>query len=448
MKKTENIYMAKNSTICAMATASGGAIGIIRVSGPMAIECVGRIFVGKRKGLDLSIAAGYTVHYGTIVAKTDDTDGNRPFVIDDVLVTIFRAPHSYTGEDSVEISCHGSSYVIQKILSLLISEGCAMAEPGEYTKRAFLNGKLDLTQAEAVADVIASQTESQHRIAMRQMRGSVSGRLGELRDKLLEMTSLLELELDFSEEDVEFADRQKLSVLTKDIKEEIDRLAKSFADGNAIKNGVPVAIIGPPNVGKSTLLNALLGEDKAIVSDIQGTTRDVIEDTVTIDGVLFRFLDTAGIRHTKDSIERLGIERTMKAASSASIIISVNEPGIPFADISIGSGQHVIHVTNKTSTFQAVNGIGLEWLCQRLTDCVPRTDTSSVLITNMRHKQALDCALSDISLAENALACSVTGDLVAEHLRQCLYHLSSILGGSITPDDVLKNIFSHFCIGK
>ena len=431
-----------------MANAPGGAIAIIRVSGPMAIECVSRIFVGKRKDSNLTLAAGYTVHYGTIVAKRDDTGENKLHVIDDVLVTIFRAPHSYTGEDSVEISCHGSSYVIQKILSLLISEGCSMAEPGEYTKRAFLNGKLDLTQAEAVADLIASQTESQHLIAMRQMRGSVSGRLGELRDKLLEMTSLLELELDFSEEDVEFADRQKLAALTKDIKEEIARLASSFDDGNAIKNGVPVAIIGPPNVGKSTLLNALLGEDKAIVSDIQGTTRDVIEDTVTIGGVLFRFLDTAGIRHTDDTIERLGIERSLKAASSASIIISVNEPGIPFADIVIRPGQHIIHVTNKTRDFQAINGIGLEWLRERLADHAPRTDSSAVLITNMRHKQALECALSDITKAENALACSLTGDLVSEDLRLCLYHLSSILGGPITPDDILQNIFSHFCIGK
>ena len=440
--------MVNNSTICAMANAPGGAIAIIRVSGPMAIECVSRIFVGKRKDSNLTLAAGYTVHYGTIVAKRDDTDENKLHVIDDVLVTIFRAPHSYTGEDSVEISCHGSSYVIQKILSLLISEGCSMAEPGEYTKRAFLNGKLDLTQAEAVADLIASQTESQHLIAMRQMRGSVSGRLGELRDKLLEMTSLLELELDFSEEDVEFADRQKLTALTKDIKEEIARLASSFDDGNAIKNGVPVAIIGPPNVGKSTLLNALLGEDKAIVSDIQGTTRDVIEDTVTIGGVLFRFLDTAGIRHTDDTIERLGIERSLKAASSASIIISVNEPGIPFADIVIRPGQHIIHVTNKTRDFQAINGIGLEWLRERLAEYAPRTDSSAVLITNMRHKQALECALSDITKAENALACSLTGDLVSVDLRQCLYHLSSILGGPITPDDILQNIFSHFCIGK
>lgn len=440
--------MVNNSTICAMANAPGGAIAIIRVSGPMAIECVSRIFVGKRKDSNLTLAAGYTVHYGTIVAKRDDTDENKLHVIDDVLVTIFRAPHSYTGEDSVEISCHGSSYVIQKILSLLISEGCSMAEPGEYTKRAFLNGKLDLTQAEAVADLIASQTESQHLIAMRQMRGSVSGRLGELRDKLLEMTSLLELELDFSEEDVEFADRQKLTALTKDIKEEIARLASSFDEGNAIKNGVPVAIIGPPNVGKSTLLNALLGEDKAIVSDIQGTTRDVIEDTVTIGGVLFRFLDTAGIRHTDDTIERLGIERSLKAASSASIIISVNEPGIPFADIVIRPGQHIIHVTNKTRDFQAINGIGLEWLRERLADHAPRTDSSAVLITNMRHKQALEYALSDITKAENALACSLTGDLVSEDLRLCLYHLSSILGGPITPDDILQNIFSHFCIGK
>ena len=431
-----------------MANAPGGAIAIIRVSGPMAIECVSRIFVGKRKDSNLTLAAGYTVHYGTIVAKRDHTDENKLHVIDDVLVTIFRAPHSYTGEDSVEISCHGSSYVIQKILSLLISEGCSMAEPGEYTKRAFLNGKLDLTQAEAVADLIASQTESQHLIAMRQMRGSVSGRLGELRDKLLEMTSLLELELDFSEEDVEFADRQKLAALTKDIKEEIARLASSFDDGNAIKNGVPVAIIGPPNVGKSTLLNALLGEDKAIVSDIQGTTRDVIEDTVTIGGVLFRFLDTAGIRHTDDTIERLGIERSLKAASSASIIISVNEPGIPFADIVIRPGQHIIHVTNKTRDFQAINGTGLEWLRERLADHAPRTDSSAVLITNMRHKQALECALSDITKAENALACSLPGDLVSEDLRQCLYHLSSILGGPITPDDILQNIFSHVCIGK
>ncbi|MGM9713586.1 MAG: tRNA uridine-5-carboxymethylaminomethyl(34) synthesis GTPase MnmE [Prevotella sp.] len=437
-----------NPTICAMATAPGGAIGVIRVSGAKSIEYVSRIFVSKREGHSITCASGYTVHYGTIIAPSASSRDDEHVIIDDVIITIFRAPHSYTGEDSVEISCHGSSYILQKIISLLLAEGCTLAEPGEYTKRAYLNGKLDLVQAEAVADLIASQTESQHQAAMSQMRGGVSKRLGELRDKLLEMTSLLELELDFSEEDVEFADRQKLLSLTRDIKTEIRHLINSFDEGNTIKNGVPVAIIGPPNVGKSTLLNTLTGDERAIVSDIQGTTRDVIEDTVSIDGVLFRFIDTAGIRRTEDKIERLGIDRSRRAASTAKIIILMNEPGVPFADIMPRAGQHVIRLTNKTDDFQAINGTGMNSLRKRLSELATHTDTSSVLITNLRHKQALDKALSAITMAETSLLSSATGDLVAEDLRQCLYHLSSILGDAITPDDVLQNIFKNFCVGK
>lgn len=422
-------------TICAICTAQGGAIGIVRVSGPEAISAVNNIF-----SKDISLADGYTMHYGHILD------------IDDVIITLCRAPRSYTGEDTVEISCHGSSYILQQVLQLLVDNGCALAGPGEFTQRAFLNGKMDLSQAEAVADLIASQNSAQHHVAMQQMRGGISLKLRELRDKLLHLTSLLELELDFSDhEDLEFADRGELMSLAQQVCMEIRHLSNSFAQGNAIKKGIPVAIIGAPNVGKSTLLNALLRDDRAIVSDIQGTTRDVIEDTITIDGYLFRFIDTAGIRKTDDTIEKMGIERSLKASEKAQIIILLTEPDVPFADICLSEGQQVIRIVNKTSEFSALNGVGIEELERQLVDFVKTSeaDTSNaLLITNQRHKAALDLALDDICRAMDALKAGISGDLVSEDLRQCITHLSEIVGGEITPDEVLGKIFSHFCVGK
>lgn len=425
-------------TICAIVTAPGGAVAIVRVSGPEAIAAADKIFRGRQP---LSAARGFTAHYGTI-AEPGGT------VIDDVIATVFRAPHSYTGEDSVEFSCHASPYILTRVCSLLIAGGCRQAEPGEYTRRAYLNGKLDLTRAEAVADLIAAQTEAQHRVAMTQMRGGITARLRQLRDKLLNMTSLLELELDFSEEDVEFADRAELRTLAADIAAEIERLTASFADGDAIRRGVPVAIVGAPNVGKSTLLNALLGDDRAIVSDISGTTRDIVSDTLTIAGTLFRIIDTAGLRHTADRIEQLGIERTRRAASEAHIIIMLTEPGVPFPDIATRRDQHVIRITNKTPEFQARTGIGLDTLRQQLAAAAPQATPGTVLITSLRHKAALDAALADIRRAAEGLNTDVPSDLVAEDLRTCLAHLADILGSAITPTEVLNNIFKNFCIGK
>ena len=324
--------MTASDNICAIATAVGGAIGVIRVSGPEAVGIVAGVF-----SKDISQAKGYTMHHGYIEG------------IDEVIVTVCRAPHSYTGEDTVEISCHGSAYILSQVLNLLVEKGCRLAGPGEFTKRAYLNGKMDLSQAEAVADVIASQTAVQHRVAMQQMRGGISSKLQVLRDELLHLTSLLELELDFSDhEELEFADRTELERLADTINNEIQRLSSSFREGNAIKNGIPVAIIGAPNVGKSTLLNALLHDDRAIVSDIQGTTRDLIEDTMTIGGYLFRFIDTAGIRNTDDTIEQMGIERSLKAAEKAQIIILLADEKSPFPDIQEKEHQHIIYVINKS----------------------------------------------------------------------------------------------------
>ena len=429
--------MINQTTICAIATAQGGAIGIIRVSGPDSISIVDSIFRGRRSLID---APAYSLHYGTIV--------NSDVIVDQVLLSLFRAPHSYTGEDSVEISAHGSSYILQTICSLLIQQGCQPAAPGEYTQRAFLNGKLDLTQAEAVADLIASQNASQHRVAMQQMRGGISQKLSDLRAQLLKLTSLLELELDFSEEDVEFASREALINIAREVRDEITRLSSSFSAGNAIKNGIPVAIIGAPNVGKSTLLNALLHEDKAIVSDIQGTTRDTIEDCINISGSLFRIIDTAGIRHTEDVIEKMGIERSRKAAERAQIIILMRDNDTDYPTIDLREDQTVIKVHNKSEDFQALTGKGMDWLEQQLLNSVPTANDDEVLITNIRHKQALDISLLDIQRTLDALEQNLPGDLIAEDLRQCLHHLSQITGGAIDTEEVLGNIFSHFCVGK
>lgn len=424
------------STICAIATAQGGAIGIVRVSGPDSINIANAIFTK-----DITNTSANKVVFGHII------DAEK--IVDEVLVTVFRSPHSYTGEDCVEIACHGSAFILQTVCRLLISNGCQPAQPGEFTQRAFLNGKMDLSQAEAVADLIASQNAAQHRVAMQQMRGGISKKLNELRSKLLTLTSLMELELDFSDhEELEFADRSELTELMTEINKEISRLTASFKTGNAIKNGIPVAIIGAPNVGKSTLLNQLLEDDKAIVSNIAGTTRDTIEDTITIDGTLFRFIDTAGIRNTDDVIESLGIERSLKAAEKAQIIILMRDQHNDYPTLSVRPDQTVIKVNNKSEQFQALNGIGIDWLRQELVKSVVPTSQDDILITNIRHYNALITALADITRAQESQSLSIFSDLVAEDLRQCLSHLSEILGGEITTDEVLGNIFSHFCIGK
>jgi tRNA modification GTPase len=431
-----------SDTICAIATAPGGALGIIRISGAQALEILSSIF-----SKDLTQSQPNTIHYGHIV----ECDAVSPHqqIIDEALVSIFRAPHSYTGEDSAEISCHGSRYILNKVLELLIQQGCRMANPGEFTQRAFLNGKMDLSQAEAVADLIASTNKATHDIAISQLRGGISTELGRLREQLLKITSLLELELDFSDhEDLEFADRTELLQLAQTIDVHITRLAQSFEVGNALKNGIPVAIVGAPNVGKSTLLNALLGEDRAIVSDIQGTTRDAIEDCIQLGDVTFRFIDTAGIRHTDDQIENLGIERSINAAQRARIILLMTQPGIPYPDIPVRDDQTFIHIENKTEAFQAKFGVGLDDLKQRLIDAVPQTADSDVIITNARHYEALTRAHSHLQRVIDGLQQNISGDLLSEDLRQVLDTLAEITGGQITTHEVLGNIFSHFCVGK
>lgn len=428
--------MSNNDTICALATAPGGALGIIRISGPLSFSVVSAIC-----SVCFDPVEANTVHFTRL------TDGSD--VIDEAMVSVFKAPHSYTGEDSVEISCHGSRYILNKVLELLVQHGCRMAGPGEYTQRAYLNGKMDLSQAEAVADLIASTNRATHHMAMSQLRGGISSELANMREQLLKLTSLLELELDFSDhEDLEFADRSELLELAKTIDSHITHLADTFQTGNALKNGIPVAIIGAPNVGKSTLLNALLGEERAIVSDIQGTTRDAIEDTMQLGGISFRFIDTAGIRHTDDQIESLGIERSKAAAQRARIILLMTEPGVPYPDIETRDGQTVIRIENKTSTFQAKHGVGLEALKQQLIDAAPKTSNSDVIITNARHYDALLRAHDALQRVLTGLDMQMSGDLLSEDLRQVLDILAEITGGQITPNEVLGNIFKNFCVGK
>ena len=423
-------------TICALATAPGGALGIIRVSGPDAFSIVSALCSVRCEHV-----AANTVHY------THIKDGEN--IIDEVMVSVFRAPHSYTGEDSVEISCHGSTYILNKVLELLVQNGCRMANPGEFTQRAYLNGKMDLSQAEAVADLIASSNKATHHLAMSQLRGGISTELSRLREQLLKLTSLLELELDFSDhEDLEFADRSELLQLAQTINAHITHLAQTFHTGNALKNGIPVAIIGAPNVGKSTLLNALLGEERAIVSDIQGTTRDAIEDTMQLGGVTFRFIDTAGIRHTDDTIENLGIERSIAAAQRAQIILMMTEPGVPYPDIPVRNDQTVIRIENKTEGFQAKFGVGLDQLRQQLIDAAPKTADNDVIITNARHYDALIRANEHLHRVIDGLQTQLSGDLLSEDLRLTLDTLAEITGGQITPNEVLGNIFKHFCVGK
>jgi tRNA modification GTPase len=423
-------------TICAPATAMGGALGIIRVSGPDALTVVSKISSYECTG-----ASANTVHYAHIISGTD--------VIDESMISIFRSPHSYTGEDSAEISCHGSRYIIDKVLELLVHNGCRMARPGEFTQRAYLNGKMDLSQAEAVADLIASTNQATHHLAMSQLRGGISTELSVLREQLLRLTSLLELELDFSDhEDLEFADRTELLQIAQRIDSHISRLAASFEAGNALKNGIPVAIIGAPNVGKSTLLNALLGEERAIVSDIQGTTRDAIEDTINLQGITFRFIDTAGIRHTSDAIEQQGIQRSMAAVQRARIILMMTEPGVPYPAVEVRDNQTLIQIENKTESFQAKYGIGLDALKKQLVASVPSFSEGDVIVTNGRHYDALCRAQVSIRQVLAGLNDGLSGDLLSESLRETLDILAEITGGQITPQETLNNIFSHFCVGK
>ena len=452
-------------TICAIATAQGGAIGCIRVSGPEAIE-----ITPAATNRELGDSKPYTLTFGRIY------DGSE--VIDEVLVSLFRAPHSYTGENSTEITCHGSAYILQKVLQLLIKNGCRMAAPGEYTQRAFLNGKMDLSQAEAVADLIASSSAATHRLAMSQMRGGFSKELATLRDQLLHFTSLIELELDFSDhEELEFADRSELCQLANNIEKVIARLVNSFNVGNAIKNGVPVAIIGETNAGKSTLLNVLLNEDKAIVSDIHGTTRDIIEDTVNIGGITFRFIDTAGIRETSDTIESLGIERTFQKLDQAEIVLWMIDATNAQAQITQLAGQllprcerkQLILVYNKADlvdniqnsipdnfpdnvqsiTLSAKKREHIEELQRMLITSahLPTITQNDVIVTNVRHYEALNNALEAIHRVQEGLTNNISGDFISQDIRDCIFHLSDI-AGEVTNDMVLQNIFQHFCIGK
>ena len=486
------MYIRNEDTICAPATVPGtGAISVIRVSGPEALSIADKV-ITCRKG-SIAEAAGYTIKFGNIY----DTTGA---LLDEVLVSVFRAPHSYTGENSVEISCHASSYIVSSVIDLLSAAGCRAAEPGEFTQRAFLNGKMDLAQAEAVADVIASQNAAAHRIAFKQMKGGFSSELKGMRSELLELVSLMELELDFSEEEVEFADRTRLNELLAELIAHVSRLIDSFKLGNAIKNGVPVAIAGATNTGKSTLLNALLGEDRAIVSDVHGTTRDTVEETLNIDGVLFRFIDTAGLRETDEIVEKIGIERTFKKISEASIVLGMIDLTRDFESTcetineiieKVGfSSQKLVFLLNKTdicevnknvsivnfivsslsnkdikaslvenaaeaSDFTPIIGIsaktgsGIDNLRSILASSQRDllTDSDTTLVTNQRHVQALSDARTSLLRVQEGLAFGLPTDLAAQDIREAIYHLGSIVG-EISADEVLGNIFKNFCIGK
>ena len=446
-----------NETICALATAAGGAIGIIRISGPKSLEILSHVFTK-----DISNAQPNTIHYGNI------KDGSE--VVDEVLVSVFRAPHSYTGEESAEISCHGSRYILNKVLALLIANGCRQAGPGEFTQRAYLNGKMDLSQAEAVADLIASTNQATHQIAMSQLRGHFSSKLAQLREQLLKLTSLLELELDFSDhEDLEFADRSELAELAKTIDNHINRLAYSFQTGQALKQGIPVAIVGKTNVGKSTLLNRLLKDDRAIVSDIHGTTRDTIEDTIDINGITFRFIDTAGIRQTQDEVEQIGITRTYAAIDKARIVLWLIDAEPSTEEINDvlqrTENKKLIVIKNKADkadnnsynslklpfiTISAKFGTGIDELEQAIYEAadIPALTENDIIVTNARHYDALVRAHDSIQRVIDGLQMQLSGDLLSEDLRQALDTLAEITGGQITPNEVLGNIFKNFCVGK
>ena len=505
--------MSRHDTICAISTAAGtGAIAVIRLSGSESWKTVGFIFRKNGDSLDPDAIEPYKAYYGEVFDPIPD---DKPMV-DDVLVTFFKAPHSYTGEDSVEISCHGSMYVQQKILELLCTRGCRLAEPGEFSKRAFINGKLDLAQAEAVADLISSQNEAEHKIAVNQLKGGFSNELKDLRSKLVDLTALLELELDFSEEDVEFADRTKLNELLNKALKHIVKLTDSFRMGNAIKHGIPVAIVGETNTGKSTLLNAILGEERAIVSDIEGTTRDTIEETFTIEGTMYRFIDTAGIRETSETIEKIGIERTFKKISEADIVIGLLDGTKSVKDIIKAwkdivnrvnvLKQELIIMVNKSDIMDAakmfalnddyldymkptyeksiekhggymtddycysITGMDLydirglltfsymsaknpedienlkSSIRHRYTD-MPDIDGNTTLVSNIRHFEALTHAKESLEQVKNGLENKLSADLLAQDLKQALYHIGSITG-EVTNGEVLNNIFGRFCIGK
>lgn len=465
--------MLDQSTICAISTSPGsGAIAVIRLSGSEAISITGKFFRSPNQTKKLEDQPANTLHFGQIVFNNE--------VIDEVVVALFRTPHSFTGEDIVEISCHGSIYIQQKILEILVENGARLARPGEFTQRAFLNGKMDLSQAEAVADVIASSNAAAHKLALNQMRGGFSKEINELRDQLLHFTAMVELELDFSEEDVEFADRTELRKLAEKVEQLLRKLKNSFQLGNVIKNGIPVAIVGETNVGKSTLLNALLNEDKAIVSDIHGTTRDVIEDVVNIHGTAFRFFDTAGIRETVDHIESLGIERTYHKLSEATVVLLVVDTQNPYPVVKgridkirkrMTDGQQLIIVANKIDTGKpetigelktlelrenekrvfvvAREKQNLDELIDLMTHAI-NTDAlnrEDVIVSNARHYEILKNAHAAIERVLNGLDTGITGDFLSQDIRECLHYLGEITG-EITTHEVLGHIFKNFCIGK
>lgn len=466
-----------DDTICAISTARGmGAIAVIRLAGPAAITIADSVFRSPGKGKCLLDQKPNTLHFGTI------TDGTKD--IDEVVVSLFQGPRSFTGDDIVEISCHGSVVVQQQILELLVKHGARLARPGEFTQRAFINGKMDLSQAEAVADLIASQSEAARRVALRQMRGGFSLELQKLREQLLTFITLIELELDFSEEDVEFADRSRLLELVNTITALLAKLIKSFSLGNAIKNGIPVAIVGHTNAGKSTLLNALLNEERAIVSDIHGTTRDVIEDTINIEGITFRFIDTAGIRKTDDTIENIGINRTFAKISQASVVLllidatdddqKIHEAVAAVKSRMVESAQKLIVVVNKTDLIDsnrlarfakasfhelaqsdvvvpisAHQGVNIDQLTTELVNIVnlEAVESDEVIVTNIRHYESLKRSEDAIQRVHEGLLAGISGDLVSQDIREALYYLGEITG-QISNNEVLGNIFKNFCIGK
>jgi tRNA modification GTPase len=464
----------KEETICAPATSSGGAISVVRMSGPRSIDICAKVFFPVDKSLILKEQGGFVVVHGEI------RDGKE--VVDDVLVNIYKYPHSYTGENSIEISCHGSSFIITRILELLVRNGAVTALPGEFTQRAFLNGKMDLSQAEAVADLVASGTKTAHRIAMDQMRGGFSAEISKLRSELLRFASLIELELDFGEEDVEFADRKELTSIIFKVKDLADKLANSFMVGNVIKNGIPVAIVGKPNSGKSTLLNALLNEERAIVSEIPGTTRDVIEDSIVINGLEYRFIDTAGLRDTSDIIESLGIRKTNEKILQAAVILMVDEISEPADRINqradsirkmiAGFDKKLIVLVNKIDEsdqtaidylkhliyldiddsllfISAKELTGLDRLRRKLGKIFEkeRLNQEDVIITNIRHYEALRKVSESLERVISGLAKQIPEDLIATDIRQAIHYLGEITG-EITTDEILGNIFKNFCIGK
>lgn len=467
--------MLNNDTICAIATPAGlGAIATIRISGPEAFALVAKVFKQHGKPFDTDKIVSHRAYYGNIVDNGE--------MLDEVLVTFFKAPHSFTGEDSAEISVHGSVYIQEKLLHILIAHGCRMAEAGEFTRRAFANGKFDLTQAEAIADLISSESEAAHRVAINQLKGGFSKELQVMRSKLLEMTALMELELDFSEEDVEFADRSQLKALLQATIDKVNILKDSFRLGNAIKNGVPVAIVGQTNTGKSTLLNALLGEDRAIVSDIAGTTRDTIEETLNINGILYRFIDTAGLRQTDETIERIGIERSYRKIKEATIVIGMLDATNDYESIFSSANkildkvdleqQQIVLCINKVDMLpdqgEAVLGrlrqdldndailviclsakqkFGLNDLYNALKHSQPLVHPDTTLVTNLRHYEALSHASESLNQVKVGLEMNIPIDLVSQDLRQAIYHLGSITG-EITTDEILGTIFSRFCVGK